>query len=353
MKRIIAITIILAIAGLIAWRLAAVKKQLVKEAEPPRSLNDTVAVTTAPVTAASGDFKFSAVGNLASVREAKVLSRSQGVILHLNAELGQRVSQGQTIATIDNNLQQFSINTAQTNLSKAEADLTRYKALLDGGAVTEQRYLEVKTARDNALTALEQSRKQFGDATVVSPISGVIFTKDVEQGSFANVGTQIASVIDVNNLKVTVSVPESQIYYLHNNDSATITSTVFPDRAINGKISYIAPRGDASHNFTVEIHIRNNPDMTLRAGTFVSVSFSAKTNGKVAVYTIPRSALISGTQAGKLYVFTGGKAVVRQVLVSREVGDMVEVMQGLEPGEQVITTGQLNLSDGVPVKVIK
>jgi RND family efflux transporter MFP subunit len=290
------------------------------------------------------------VGSLKASKEARILAQSAGRVLSLNAELGKHVGKGQQVATIDNNLQELNILTASNNLAKAEADLARYKQLFDGGAATEQKYLEVQITTKNAQTALDQAKKQFYDSNVKAPFAGILISKDVEEGSYVNIGNLIATIIDISSLKVLVSVPENRIYQIETGQQVSLTADVTPGQTYTGNITYISPKGDESHNYAVEIMLQNNHAVQLKAGTFVTANFRTKTKGIVQV--IPRKSLLTGTTDGKVFTINNSLAEFKKVTVVREAGDSVEIT-GLSTGQTVVTTGQLNLKEGSKVTVIK
>jgi multidrug efflux pump subunit AcrA (membrane-fusion protein) len=120
----------------------------------------------------------------------------------------------------------------------------------------------------------------------------------------------------------------------------------------------VSPQGDASHNYDVEVAMENQPTgqagtakQALKSGTFVNVTFDCGTAGNAIL--VPKTALVDGLKNPYVYVIEKGHAVTRQLTLGREVGEQVEVLLGLNVGDVVVLSGQLNLSNGSLVEVAK
>jgi RND family efflux transporter MFP subunit len=236
-------------------------------------------------------------------------------------------------------------------LEKTAKDYERYKNLFAGGGLTEQELDDMKNKLESAKIGYEQAQKQLSDATVKSPISGTITSKKVEEGNFVNVGTAIATIVDISKLKVKLNVSETSVYLLNIGDKAIISSEAYPGILFTGNISFISPKGNNNHTYPVEIVIPNSNAHPLKAGSFVSVTIKQKDKGKKLC--IPRQALQSSINDAQVYVAQNGKAVLKNIIVNNGDNSYLEVVSGLNEGEQVITTGQINLSDGKTIKILK
>jgi RND family efflux transporter MFP subunit len=127
---------------------------------------------------------------------------------------------------------------------------------------------------------------------------------------------------------------------------------VFPDKNYAGTVTFIAPKADASLNFPVEISIASNPGNQLKAGMYGTAVFTF--GNTTPVVLIPRAAFVGSVSSNQVFVVDAGNtARLRTVVAGRVLGDKVEVLQGLTEGEQIITSGQINLADGSKVSLIK
>lgn len=346
---LIVIVAVLAVVSLIGFRLASNKKKIDAQKQPVVRTNVSIPVTVASVVEGTVSQQLIKTGNLVPYKEADLIATTAGKVTKVNFNLGSSVGQGATLVQMDNRLKELSLEATQLSIDRLKKDVTRYNTLLAGNATTEIQVNDVKYNYENALNQADQLRKQIADANVKAPISGRIVQKDIEPGEYITVGKVLGRVLDVNRLKVEVPVNESDVYRLREGQAVRVTADVFAGRTFNGRVSYIAPQGSVEHNYPVEITIDQAGG--LKAGTFVNVDFSQKSNQRAL--QIPRAALVESIKNPYVYVVTNNAAVRRPITVGRDFGDSIEVLSGLSAGDQVVTTGQLNLSDGKPVQITK
>ena len=282
--------------------------------------------------------------------EIDIAAEAQGIITSLNAALGQEKSKGSIIATIDDKLKKLAVQTASISIAKLKKDLERYNNLYKGGTVTEQQLNEAQNLYDNAKIQFEQAEKQLSDATIKSPISGVIIKKQVEEGEYINIGNPIATIVDISKLKIKLNVSEANIYQLKLNDKAIITTDVYPGVAFEGNISFISSQGDDSHNYPVEIVIPNNSKYPLKSGTFANVMIKLPVAAE-ALY-IPRESLLGSITEASVYVAENNKAILKKIVVGNGNDKYIKAISGLKEGEKVIVNGQINLSDNKAIKIV-
>ncbi len=352
MKRITTIAIILILVGIVAFRLVSNKEVIDAKTEVVDKSNVRVSVNTAPVASRITERNLSLVGTAIAHQVIDIKSEVQGKITNLYVELGDHVKKGQVIARIDDKIQTLAVANAEQALADARQSFERYQNLYKGGAATKAQFDQYKRAYENAENQLAQTKKQLSNAAITAPISGQIVQKPVEAGSFANIGASIATIVDVSQLKVQLNVPERDVYALHSGDTVTITAPVFPGVTYQGKITFISPRGDESHNYPVEISLANQPEHALKAGTYVDVAFNNKS--QAPTLQIPREALVGSVKNAQVYVVNSDQlAVLRNITVGVESGRYLEVLKGLQEGENIVTAGQINLTDSTKVQVIQ
>ncbi|MGM9510445.1 efflux RND transporter periplasmic adaptor subunit [Larkinella sp. GY13] len=344
---IIVVIAVLAVTSLIGFRLAANKKTIDEKNQMPTNTNTAIPVTVAPVAEGAVSQQLVKTGNLIPFKEADITATTAGKVTQVNFDLGSSIRQGATLVQLDNKLKELSLEATRLNIEKLKKDVTRYTTLLAGNATTEIQLNETKYNYENAVNQAEQIQKQIADANVKAPISGRIVKKNIEPGEYITVGTVLGTVLDVARLKVQVPVNESDVYRLREGQTVRVSADVFPGKTFSGRISYIAPQGTEEHNYPVEITIDNAGG--LKAGTFVNVDFSQKSNQKAL--QIPRMALVESIKNPYVYVVNGNAVQKRIIKVGREFDDSIEVLEGLSAGDQVVTTGQLNLSDGKTVQI--
>jgi RND family efflux transporter MFP subunit len=349
MKKTIIISILLIIIAFIVYRLISVysSNSVKKEAQVTQT---DVAVNVSTVKMMSSEKTLNLVGTLNTDKELNISAETQGKITYLNCEVGQYKKQGSVIATIDDKLKVLAVESAKINLNKAKKDLERIKILFDGGTSTEQELDNAKTNYEVAVNSLEQAEKQLTYTKILAPINGIITQKLSEVGAYLNSGSAIGYIVNISKLKVKINVSESSVYLLKIGNYVEITSDVYAGITFNGKISYIGPKGDESHNYPVEVEIENNSKYPLKAGTFVNVNIVISSSGNKLF--IPREALQGSIKDAQIYVAENNIAKLKKIVIGSQNNDYLEVLSGLNEGEQVITSGQVNLSDNKPIKII-
>lgn len=309
--------------------------------------NIPVAVTVAKVSNQSVSGNLELPATLEPAKQADISAATSGKISSLRIVLGSAVGAGQLIGSVDTRQQQINLKDAREVLAKAQKDYQLNKELFEGNAGTAQSVKDAERTLESARTKLSQLGQQLGDASIKAPISGIITVKNSEIGEYVNIGTAIATVVDIYNLKAVVFVSEKDVYRLKINQNAVITADVLPGNSFNGKVSFISPVGDENHNYRVELTV-NNKSAALKAGTYIKVNFNLGSGSEAL--QIPKIALVEGTKNPFVYIINGTKSEIRKITIGREFGEQVEVLSGLNEGDEVVVSGQINLMNGSKIK---
>lgn len=350
-KRLIVTLVCIGIIGLIIFKLAFNKKKINETNRPAQVENIRIPVTVSPVTREIQQVSIVKTGVFTPFREAKALSVSSGNVQRLLFELGDNVRQGQTLAVIDTRLLEIDLQKSESNILKLKQDVQTYTELLEGNAATREKVDDIRHEYDDALNQSRQLRRQIADANIKAPTDGIIGTKPVEEGMFVSAGTEIASIVNLSRLKVQVYLTEAEVYQVTMGQKIKLTTEVYPGKTFTGTITFISPQANQAYNYQVEITVNNDKDSPLRSGTFVSADFSKQTTQEILL--IPRQALNASIQDASVYVVQDEKAILRNIKVGGEYGGNIQVTEGLKAGEQVITSGQINLKDGALINVSK
>ncbi|WPQ60544.1 efflux RND transporter periplasmic adaptor subunit [Chitinophaga sancti] len=349
-KYIVSLVVIL-IIGLIVYKLAVNKKKLnEKNKQAPVTLVQ-IPVKVAVAREQLLEINIIKTGNIAPFKEAKAVAMSGGTLTQVRFELGDQVKQEQVLAITDTRQAQLELQKAETDAAKLRNDLDTYTELLKGKAATQEKLNEIKNNYQTALNQVDQVRKKLADAVIKAPTSGIISAKPVEQGVFVNAGTEIATIVNLNKAKVQVNLTEAEVYKVTNGQKVKITSDVYPGKEFFGTISFISPQADQTHNYLVEIMTDNTTQSILRSGTFVYADFSKKTQEQLLV--IPREALTESVKNASVYVVKNNVVHQQLIRTGTEMGGLMQVISGLQAGDSVVTSGQINLKDGTPVSVSK
>lgn len=345
-------TLTIAVIAAIIWKLNANKKANADKTEYVKQSNTgEVPVLTEKVTRTEFEQQFDANGNFEPLRELTFMSEVSGRITQLYVDEGSFVKQGQALARVDDELVGTDLQSAKVNLEQLKVDKERYESAFKTGGVTKKQMDDARLQYDLAQSKYEAASRRIRDTRVKAPISGTINAKYVELGAYLSPGTKMFDIVDVSRLKLRVTVPEQQVIHLKNGDKVEVSSNVYPEIKYTGKITFIAAKGDASLSYPVEMEVANVNGKALKAGMYGTAHFAMPKQD--AAMLIPRAAFIGGVNSNQVYVMDNNTAKVRKVIAGRIFGDKVEIREGLNEGESVITSGQINLTEGAKVTVLK
>jgi RND family efflux transporter MFP subunit len=348
MKKILTVVIALIVIGVIIGILLMNKSKR-EEKLKKVEIQTTVPVFTAKVTDEKVVDTLSLVGTTAPYNEVVVSAETAGRVIGLYFDVGSNVGKGKILIKLDDEVKQATLENAEANYEKAKKDFERYELLLETKSITEVQYEAAKLTYVQTGSALKIARRQLKDSKIICPLSGVVIAKSVELGTYLNTGNPVATIVNIDRLKVKVYVPELEAFKLKEGDAVELTTEVYPGTIFNGKITTINAKADDAHSYLVEITVNNNKNHPLRAGLFARVSF--KTLEALTATVIPRSALIGSVKDAKVFVIENNIARLRKIVVGLGYGDKMEVVEGLSVGESVVVNGQVNLRDSVSVTI--
>lgn len=353
-KIIITVVVIAATLGVIAYVLTNIKKENEAKTAIVAEKNASVSVRVDTVKVQDVSLDFVSNGNFEPVQELKFSAEKSGKITNVLVKEGDYVSVGQTLAIVRSDVVNVNAQNANAVYQNAVADYTRFENAFKTGGVTKQQLDQAKLAMVNSKSQLTQANINVGDTRIKAPISGVINKKYIEIGSIITgmPATELFEIVNVSKLKLNVSVNESQVASLKVGSPTKVTASVYPDKTFDGKITFIAAKADASLNFPVEIEITNNASKDLKAGMYGTAEFASKQQ-KQSLKIVPRNAFVGSVSSNQIFVIENGIAKLKTVTAGRILGDKVEILNGLNEGETVIVTGQINLQNGSKVEVIK
>jgi RND family efflux transporter MFP subunit len=355
MKKIIITIVIIAVAFFgISYILNKNKAENEGKTAIVAEKNAAVSVKVATVKTEDVNLGFTANGNFVPIQELTFSAEKSGKVISVLAKEGDYVRVGQTLLTVRGDVINVNAQQAQAVYQNAKSDYERYENAYKTGGVTKQQLDQAKLALTNAQSNLTQANINVGDTKVKAPINGYINKKYIEPGSIlaGMPATALFDIVNVSKLKLTVTVNESQVASLKLGNTVNITASVYPDKTFSGKITFIAAKADASLNFPVEIEITNNANNDLKAGMYGTANFGSN-NQKQNLKVVPRNAFVGSVSSNEIFVVENNVAKLKKVVAGRILGDKVEIIDGLNDGDVVITTGQINLQDGNTVEIIK
>lgn len=267
-----------------------------------------------------------------------------GRIDKIYVEVGSRVSKGQLLVQMDAN----SLTQAKSKLDNLETTFKRINELYKVGGVSKSDWEAQQTALDVARTAYQNLKD---NTQLISPISGVVSLRNYDSGDLY-AGNPILQVQQIRPVKLRINVSEMQYTKIKEGMEAKVKIEVYDNEEFTGKVSLVYPTIDPrSHTFPVEITIPNT-DEKIRPGMYAKVSINMGKNNHVLV---PDVSIVKQQGSGDryVYVYKDGKVSYNKVVIGRQIGDMYEIISGVEDGDFVATTTLSKLNNRMEVELVK
>lgn len=270
-------------------------------------------------------------------------------IVRLNFDDGAFVRRGQTIAVLAAAEENADLNEAQARAREAAQQLERVEALRERGFATQSSLDAQAALAAQARAQAAGARAAIGDRVVTAPFSGWVSLRTISPGAVVGAGTEIATISDLSSIKLDFAVPETMLSALRQGLPIEARSAAYPDQPFRGQVSTIDPVIDpATRSVTVRARLPN-PDRKLKPGMLLTVGIETAPRASLSV---PELAVVGEGDARFVYVVgEDGKARRTQVRTGVRSNGRVEILEGLQPGQRVVTEGVVKLADGMVVKL--
>lgn len=341
-----------ACAALIVWKLASNRAQLAAKTELSRAARAFVPVEVVFPQRESLANRLEADGIFLPAKEMFVISETAGRVLEVFKNKGEWVVEGELIAKVDDELLRTELEATQATLAKLRKDRERLNNLIEGEAAPKNKIEDLELGILAAEAKEKALKKQIANTSIKAPMTGTLGLRFIERGSVIGPGIQVGQITNLEKLFLMVKVTERDVLHVSKGQSVAITADVYPESKIPAKVTNIGLRADNAFNYDVEIEVPNPRSTPLRAGMHARAIFVFNTDRQGL--TLPRRAIAGSLHEAKVYVVAqDSTAALRPVTLGEAFGDKVEVRAGLHEREAVVLSGQLNLSEGARVRVVK
>ena len=288
-------------------------------------------------------------GSLTSSREIKIFNQEEGAIKEMPFSEGDMVNKDDIVVRLDDKILRANLTRAQASHRKTKLDLQRIRDLHKKKLSSDEILNRSETELAIAAADEEMLATRLGYTVIKTPISGVVSQRLSEPGNIAERYTHLLTISDHSTLVTEVNVSELLVSHLQLDDVVTVTIDALGNEVFNGHISRIHPNlNPLTRRGTVEVTLTSVPEGA-RPGQLCRVKFSTRTAERLL---IPFRALRRDGEGEYVFRLDGNKAVRNGILSGLRIGEQVEVLQGLEAGQRVVTKGFLDLLDNKPVKDI-
>lgn len=286
------------------------------------------------------------VGSVESRLRAEIAPKVSALVERMLVAPGSVVKKGDLLAQLDDREILARLEQARATSEQAEKDLTRFTELLNNDTITQAEFDAVQARQRVAAAGRDAAVAMLGYTKILAPFDGVITRKLADVGDLASPGRPLLALEDPDALRLEANVPEALIDRLKLGERLVV-HVESVSQPIEGTVSEVAPAADpASRTFLVKVDIPSVPD--LRLGQFGRLSVPVP--GGTAL-RVPDSALVVRGQMEIVFVVSDGKVQLRLVRTGKHVGDEVELLSGVDPGERVVVDKVRELMDGQPVEV--
>ncbi|NJN46832.1 MAG: efflux RND transporter periplasmic adaptor subunit [Candidatus Competibacteraceae bacterium] len=316
-------------------------------------------VTAMTVRAEQWEQSISAIGTLSAVQGVTVGAEIVGRITRIAFESGMAVNAGDVLVQLDTSSEEAQLASAEAAAALAKANLTRTRDLSARKLVSRADIDTADAQAKEAFAQVENIRTLIAKKTIRAPFAGRLALRQVNLGQILSEGDPIVSLQTLDPIHVDFSVPQQQIPLLRNGMQVRLTADAAPGEIFGGKITAVSPEVDpVTRNVRVQALIGNAGEQ-LRAGMFATVEVVLP--DKQTVLAISATSVLYAPYGDSVFVIEehqneqSGETerVLRQqfVRLGRARGDFVDVVDGLKPGDSVVTTGVFKLRSGTAVVI--
>jgi membrane fusion protein (multidrug efflux system) len=310
---------------------------------------EVIPVTVVPVAARKVEHVVSVVGTLAAAEETELASETEGQIVSVAADLGDRVAQGQVLARVRSDVLEAQLREAVAAFDKAVADEERARPLKAGGVISSAEYESVRTEMEVTKARRDRLRIEVERATIRAPFAGSISARLASVGDYVRPGVVAFRLVQDDPLKFRGDVPERNVPELEVGQTLRITVDAYAGETFVGRVARVAAASDpTARSLAFEGEVPN-ADHRLRPGFFGRGEIVIRHDERGLA--VPRAAVSVFAGITKVFTIEEGVAHERQVTVGTDLGDGWVEVTGVPRGAEVATSGLARLADGSPVSI--
>jgi len=416
-KVLILIGMLVLLAIVFYWTGADSEKETKASPPAVKNRQRLIPVETVSVHQGSIERRLHMTGSIVAEATVDVFSKVPGILEKLEVEQGDRVTANQAVAMVEREEKEAElqedraaldvlrakwaqmetgarpeeiaqaeqlVRQAEASWQTSQEDYQRLKNLKDRGFISQQHLdeamlkvtlseAEYQSAREKLTLLRKGARQEDRDALLAqirqaeatvrlaemhlentrirAPLGGIISKRYVDGGALVGTSTPILRIVAMDRIKVVVQVVERELARLRSGATADINVDAYGDEVFTGKVTAISPTVDPeSRTADVEVQV-DNKDHRLKPGMFARVDLTVERRDKALL--LSRDSLLRESGPPRVFVLDGGKASLRKVTLGLEGEEYVEVVGGLQEGEEVIIAGQYELNDGMAVNVVR
>ena len=286
----------------------------------------------------------SAVGTLDANESVDIKPEVDGEITSIRLTEGQTVKKGDLLLQIDESKQGATVAEAEADYQLAQETMRRADQLLAEGTISQQEHDQTRANFSRSEASLNLAKKRLTEYTLTAPFDGILGRRYVSVGQYVSPQTTLVSIYDLDRMKLNFSVPERYSARITPGQTLQLKVAAYGEETFSGEIYLIEPRVDPGTR-TVQVRaFIPNSDHRLKPGMFANLSLAVGTKPKAL--TIPEECLFPSGTGFAVYRSADGVAELVPVETGLRIPGKVEILRGLQAGDQVARSGNLRLSPG-------
>ena len=305
-------------------------------------------VQTTPAVLKEHQDNITAVGSLTSNESVIITSEINGKIVDILFREGQTASKGQVLVRLDNSTLSATLASAEATRIFTRAKKNRSEALMAEDAISKQDMDEAYANWQKAEAEVVRIKSELDKTVIKAPFNGTLGLRQVSLGAYVQQGTEIVNLEDISKLKFSFSIPQIDAHKIKVSQKFMLKVDSYPDETFMGEIYAVSPIINQTNRSLSAIGIVNNTKGLLKPGQFAVATISV--GDKVKSVFIPEGAVKSDLAGKSIFINDNGTAKLVSIQTGKRNAGLVEVLSGVEAGENVIFKGQDKLQAGSSVR---
>lgn len=285
-------------------------------------------------------------GTLRPDEEVELSFETSGKIVAINFTEGTRVKKGDLLAKINDRPLQAQLQKLQAQKKLAEEKEFRQRSLLDRDAISRESYDQIVTELETIQADINLIEARISETELRAPFDGIIGLRYLSEGSYANTSTKIARLVKISPLKVEFSIPERYADMIKIGYPITFKIDGVPED-FNAVVYAVDPKVDLNTRTIIIRALYPNRNEELKSGRFASVTLLLSQIDDAKA--IPTEALVPEMEGEIVYTYKSGKSSRQSVTIGLRTASEIQILNGLNFGDTLLTTGILQLRHNLPV----
>lgn len=287
-------------------------------------------------------------GTVIPNEDVELRSEISGRVTSINFEEGTKVREGELLLTVNDEEMRAQLQKLESNQTLYRDMEERQRTLLEREYISRQEYDQVSNQLVTATADIQALKATLSKAYIRAPFDGIIGLRQISEGSYVTASTPIARIVDISPVKIDFSIPGRYSQLVKEGSKITFTVEGTPEE-YEAEVYAVQPNIDP---FTRTLQLRalfDNKNEEVKPGAFVRVNLTLKETAEAIL--IPTEAIIPEATGHKVFLVKGGKAVPQMVQIGQRSETLIQILEGIAPGDTIISSGILQLRPGSDLSI--